>query len=125
MAREQVLDVEAYALEGEITEQVVDFLQVVLADAAGVFCIAGLADQDQGIRPVRLADIAVAEHGAEGKDCVQRPVLELAHHRFRMADGDVQGHAFLFFQETADTALQVTFIDGVGRADADLLGIRR
>lgn len=67
MAWEQVLDVEAHALEGEIAEEVVDFLQVVLGNAVGIFRIDCLADQDQRVRPVGAADIAVAEHGAEGK----------------------------------------------------------
>ena len=125
MAWEQVLDVEAHALEGEIAEEVVDFLQVVLGNAVGIFRIGCLADQDQRVCPVGAADIAIAEHGAEGKDRVQRPVLELVHHGRRMADGDVQGQVLLLFEEAADAALEVTFVNSVSRADADFLGIRR
>lgn len=108
-------------LEGEIAEEVVDFLQVVLGNTVGIFRIGCLADQDQRVCPVGAADIAIAEHGAEGKDRVQRPVLELVHHGRRMADGDVQGQVLLLFEEAADAALEVTFVNGVGRADADFL----
>ena len=65
-------DVEAHALEGEIAEEVVDF-QVVLLKCRWHIPYWLLGRPDQRVCPVGAADIAIAEHGAEGKDRVQRP----------------------------------------------------
>lgn len=93
--RKEVLNVQAHALEGKVTEEILNGLEVGGMNAGGIGRVFGFTDEKERVRAVGLAIIAVPEKGAEGKDGVQIFFLQSLEHVRRMANGDAQGDGWL------------------------------
>ena len=116
--REQLPDELADLLEGKVAEQIVERGQFFPAHRALAEGVVRGGDKKEAIRPELLAAKAGPLERLIGKDQVEKPVLEGLQEADGVADDEADRVAAVGLQKLQEDRLQITFVDGIGGADA-------